>query len=426
MKKGLFVFVFLTAIAASRQLAFDDDEFQHLHMAWLLARGNVPHLDFFEHHLPLYHFVLAPLTLGNAGPARIMTARFLSVLFLTGTLYLTYEFLRRRVSSHSALIVCFWLALSPIFFVKMVEVRPEGFCLFLASAALLLLSRPRPALFISGLLAGAMVMGSQKFLFLAFGIFLLAGLENGFKGLLRFSLGGLIPPLLILGYYLSHQTLPLAWEHLVVLNHAWRESFSPAMYGSLLWNTSPLLVALAVTGLCCARPSSRPAAALLLGSGLTAVFIVPIPYRQTFLMLYPGLCLSAAASLDLLLPLFPAGSPRRGGVLVLVLAGLLPSLHGLRQDLRETLHEDMALMQYVDQYTTGPFFDGRGLVFWRPHIGYYPWMHEGLMFMLDPELHAAQSEEAIRSAGFPDLLRDYRVESYMSPSLHAFIDSHYV
>jgi len=428
MKKLLLLFLFLSAIAAARHLAFDDDEFQHLHMAWLLARGEVPHRDFFEHHLPLYHFVLSPLTFGDAGPSRILLARLLSVFFLCGTAALTHGFLRKRVSAQSALMVCIFLAASPVFFVKMLEVRPEGFCLFLASAALLLLSRSSPALFTSGLLAGAMVMGSQKFLFLAFGIFLLAGVENGFRGLVRFSLGGLVAPLLILGYYLFHQTLPLAWEHLVILNQSWKESFSPAMYGSLLWNTSPLLAALAAAGLFAARPqpSPRAAAALLLGSGLAAVFIVPIPFRQTFLMLYPGLCLSAAAALDLLQSLFPAQAARRGAATVLVIAGLLPSLHGLRQDLRETLHGDMALMRHLDTHTAGPFFDGRGLVFWRPHIGYYPWMHEGLMMMLDPEQHAAQSEAAIRAAGFPDLLLDYRVEDYMSPTLHAFLSAHYL
>ena len=40
---------------------FDLDEFQHLHMAWLMAQGLVPYVDFYEHHTPLLHLLLMPI-----------------------------------------------------------------------------------------------------------------------------------------------------------------------------------------------------------------------------------------------------------------------------------------------------------------------------------------------------------------------------
>ena len=44
------------------QPAIDPDESQHLHVAWLIAQGQVPYRDFWEHHLPFFHYAMAPLT----------------------------------------------------------------------------------------------------------------------------------------------------------------------------------------------------------------------------------------------------------------------------------------------------------------------------------------------------------------------------
>ena len=41
----------------------DPDESQHLHVAWLITQGQVPYRDFWEHHLPFFHYAMAPLTL---------------------------------------------------------------------------------------------------------------------------------------------------------------------------------------------------------------------------------------------------------------------------------------------------------------------------------------------------------------------------
>ena len=42
--------------------SLDADESQHLHAAWLVGQGQVPFRDFWEHHLPLFYYLLAPLT----------------------------------------------------------------------------------------------------------------------------------------------------------------------------------------------------------------------------------------------------------------------------------------------------------------------------------------------------------------------------
>ena len=38
---------------------FDPDEFEHMHSAWLISQGFLPYIDYFEHHTPAMHFLLA-------------------------------------------------------------------------------------------------------------------------------------------------------------------------------------------------------------------------------------------------------------------------------------------------------------------------------------------------------------------------------
>jgi hypothetical protein len=415
----------LLAGLLSQRVAFDDDEFQHAHMAWLIARGEVPHRDFFEHHLPLYHLVLAPFTLGNPGPERLPLLRGISVLLLVGAVGLGGMLLRLRTGARQPAVLA-WMVCSPIFLIKMIEVRPEGFCLCLGVACACLLSTAKPRHLLAGFLAGAMVMGSQKFVFLAAGLFALCLWESRGRGALRFALGGMIAPLGVLAYLVFGGAFPEAWQQLVVMNLAWKEHFSPTMYGYRLWSHSAPLVVLAVAGLLLAGKGPGLRAALcLLAAGVAAFLLVPIPYRQTFLMLYPGLIVGAGLAWREMAKLFPDPRPARRAGVTLCLLGLLPALAGLRQESRDSLDADLALMRRVAAESRGPVFDGRGLIWFRPHVGYHAWLHHGLMEMLDAELFASRTEAAIRAAAFPDLLWDYRVD-LMPESLQTFLAAHYL
>ena len=425
--KALLAGILLLGGAAAGWIAFDDDEFQHTHMAWLLARGEVPHRDFFEHHLPLHHLLLAPFTLGNPGPDRILLLRGLSVLTFAASMLVLYKVLRHR-SKTDPLPIAVLVAVSPVFFLKMIEVRPEGFCILLALLALFFLDRDRPrSTFMAGFLAAAMVIASQKFIFLAAGIFLYCLWEQGFRAVIRFSLAGLIPPVLTVCAYLLSGAGPAAWEQLVVVNAQWVERISPAMYAGMIWETSGVLTALAGAGLLLpAKTPAYRAAVCLCAAGLAAVLLIPIPFRQTFLMLYPGLALAALAAWEKIIDALPDTNCRRPAVILLTLAAAAPGLTGLRREFSETLHEDRALMHHLAENTAGPVFDARGLVYWRPHVGYYAWMHDGLMMMLDAETFTEETAAAIRAADFPPLLRDYRVEDTFPEELQRFLRNHYL
>jgi hypothetical protein len=60
----LFVVAFLPWLgkyAEATQRHLDADELHHMHAAWCLAQGLVPHKDYFEHHTPGFYFQLAPV-----------------------------------------------------------------------------------------------------------------------------------------------------------------------------------------------------------------------------------------------------------------------------------------------------------------------------------------------------------------------------
>ena len=58
----------LLGFAARLFYGYDADELQNLHYAWNIAHGLVPFRDFFEHHPPLLHYVLAPFVGGLSEP----------------------------------------------------------------------------------------------------------------------------------------------------------------------------------------------------------------------------------------------------------------------------------------------------------------------------------------------------------------------
>lgn len=425
MNRILAILLTLFALGLTRHLAFDDDEFQHAHMSVMIGRGQVPHRDFFEHHLPLYHALHAPWMAGASGPEALLRLRAFSALCLGATLALGAGILRRRLGAVPPAILL-WTGLCPIFLIKMIEARPESLALalFMASLWCLSLDRPRPAR--AGLAGAAMVLCSQKFLFPAAGLFLVAWMEGGPKSALRLLAGALPPPLLYLGVLVATNSLAPAWEHLVVMNAAWRESFSPWMYGGLLWRTSGGLCVVAALGLSGLRasPTAR-AAAVLAGAALLGVFIVPIPFRQTWMMVIPGLFLAAGAGWTRIEHLLAHTPHRRAALAALALLALLPALAELERETRELAHDDLAAMRQIAERVEGPVFDGRGLVFWRDHVGFYPWIHRGLMTMLDPDTYATHTRTALRDAGLPPFHRDYRAELFPE-ALRTFLHDHYL
>lgn len=58
----LFAFILYTVVQESFFRSIEGDEFEHLYAAFQIAAGQIPYVDFFEHHHPLLWYLFAPLT----------------------------------------------------------------------------------------------------------------------------------------------------------------------------------------------------------------------------------------------------------------------------------------------------------------------------------------------------------------------------
>jgi membrane-associated phospholipid phosphatase len=142
------------------------DEFQYLHSAWEIAKGQVPYRDFFECHHPLVYQVLSPVFLlggDHPGTARLMRLGmmiFASIICIAAWRINTGH--GRLAPGGTALSIALFVPLS----IFLVEIRPDtaAFALFIASLAVLR-SRwlgDRAAAVIAGALAALAIWGSQK------------------------------------------------------------------------------------------------------------------------------------------------------------------------------------------------------------------------------------------------------------------------
>jgi Dolichyl-phosphate-mannose-protein mannosyltransferase len=104
----------------------DPDEFEHLHAAYLVFRGEVPYRDFFEHHAPALYYLLQPLFWLVGGELSVLwLGRLVLWLCSLGTLALTARVANRLGGAPAGLVAATLLAWSTIFHLKGIELRPD-------------------------------------------------------------------------------------------------------------------------------------------------------------------------------------------------------------------------------------------------------------------------------------------------------------
>ncbi len=289
------------------------DEFQHLHAAYLVAGGQTPYVDFFEHHTPAFYYLAAPLLrLSALDFDTILSMRYLSLA--AGLLaILIAAWWARRLRGNVAAVLVGAVGLADMFLFS------RGSILFLdvfaapllmLSAILLSESRGRfRATFASGLAMGAAILFTQKAVMAGFAVALVffarwlrrndagGGSESGIglRGWCReisgFAAGGAaaalaLPAMLGLG------GLEAFWRDNVVLNMAWKARHFPTREIAALAGTGGTVYLIALVGLAvrlrglwqrrfCVLPEDVPA--LFLASlGLGIVFL-PVVWSEYFI-----------------------------------------------------------------------------------------------------------------------------------------------
>ncbi|MGI9309090.1 MAG: ArnT family glycosyltransferase [Gammaproteobacteria bacterium] len=124
----LLVNVAITAFKPLNKF-MNPDEMQHIHIAWLIAHGDIIYRDFWEHHGPVYGLLNGALVyLTNAEPTlRILYwSRFLSLLVTGFSLYFTWLIARNlSLSRIGAFIAVVALSATFVTQTRGIEMRPD-------------------------------------------------------------------------------------------------------------------------------------------------------------------------------------------------------------------------------------------------------------------------------------------------------------
>lgn len=220
MKRSLLALVPIFVIGLGLRLGFvwngtlDPDESQHLHAAWLVAHGRILYVDFWEHHGPLFYYLVAPLTrLFTDSPGVYFATRGLMLLAAAAALGLLYLVLRRLEPPVAPLAIAL-LCLQPGLIEYTTQIRPDVPALCTWVAALLALIRWRETgasrwIWSTGLLLGATAAFSPKAIYELTGVSVLVlaagwvsrtSARRTLTAFARLAVGSAVPLLLILGW----------------------------------------------------------------------------------------------------------------------------------------------------------------------------------------------------------------------------------
>jgi hypothetical protein len=312
--------------------AFDNDEFEHLHSAWLISKGQLPYLDYFEHHTPTMHFLLAQVYKVyqveadfNEAKSAIVFSRRLMWAFTGIILILTFYLGRIWENWRIGLVGTVFLVGTLMFQEKTLEIRPDLLSLPCWLGCLILLMqviqgkgmsevRKRWFMAFCGFLLGGSIMTTQKMLFampgftLAMFIYWFSPQSQGtvqqrFVQIICQLAGFFAPMVLMLGYFQLYNGAYTFIEYNLLLNLGWKAGFSPKEYILRLMDQNPFIVGFGLLGMIWAIYKSFTLGSFRRGDYimvinliglLVGLFIIPVPWRQYYLIFLPLLALFSA------------------------------------------------------------------------------------------------------------------------------------
>lgn len=451
---------------------FNPDELEHLHFSWLVSKGQLPYRDYFEHHTPWLHYLMARVVAAHdvetsvtEAVETITLARGLSWLFAGAVLVLTALLGLRWRHPIVACAGAVFLADAAFFQDKSLEFRPDVAASALLVAAVLLMmaglrsrapSSPRTAWTFAGagLCLGAALMFTQKVLLAGpgFALAVLAYLGGSDGARLRDRLRNVAietacflgPVLATLGYFAWKGAGRLFVALNLGVNARW-PTVGPTGFLRELVEEDPFLVLFGVMGFLLVsagvlrEPGARRGDLLIVlctASLAVGVFLLPAVTRHYFLLPLPFFALLAAeglhrvsgAGLRLVNRDRPGASDAAVAVLLVVLSGYPVARFarsfdrgntGALEAIRYVLRNSAPWETVLDGFT--------GFAPFRRHGYYYPFLYAHTMAIQTPEQRRALVEGLRSGAIAPKLvLWNHYLEEGLLPEAASFIASHYV
>lgn len=435
MKKGLFeritfIIIGILWLYFSFFHCFDDDEFQHCHNAFLIWNGLTPYKDFFEHHIPLYHIFFSPLFISGSHYWTIFLFRIISLLCSFWTFSLIYRYLKKNYDSSVAVISLILLAFVPMYLIKMTEARPESIAVMFFTIATMSIISENKNSFISGLFSGLMCCFSQKYFFPWIGLFGANIIITGRKNIKPFIAGSFIAFVPLVLYLFLKGIVPEFINSTIIMNFKWKYRFSPAGYLYEMFITAGFLVACGISGIIgefFIEKNKKMALSLLclLTGCFLGIFIVPVPYRQIFLPVFIVTTIASGWTIHKISGIVQQKKLKILSGIILIFCAISSAITSISKEFQQTNFSDINKMKKIDSISPDTtFFDGRCLLYYRMHTGYYGFMHHELLQMLDPEKYSHHIIESLKKNNFPVVIYDYRVKE-MPSQIQDFIQKHY-
>jgi hypothetical protein len=471
---------FALRLALMESRGFNPDEFEHLHFAWSIADGQVPYRDYFDHHTPLLHFLLAPLVRHfdvarspDATLELVYAARH--TMWAAGglTLWLTFVVGSAYAGRGAGLTAALLLASTAVFLSKGLEVRPDVPAAMLICAAVwaaqqagrsLAARATRAAawLLASGLAWGTAVLLTQKVLMLAPGVGLAVlwllldrrvqpAICPRVRAVAALGIGSTLPLAVMLAYFWHHAALDAFMRCNFWLNAKWQGPKAGPFLVEIA-RQDPVFALLALAGVIVAllrflRPTATTqgeAFVLLpLVSGVIGLRWLTYVSFQYFYLLMPLAAVLAATALVRLLESAaalltrgqrPAEDSRPSQAqwpLVIVLAALsVQPLMRLHKTFSRGAWTAVQGIHFIVSNcspweTVMDGFTGWG--FARPSSFYYPFLQPDVTRLLDAR--EAQSQLAALQSGRASpkiVLYDRYMRDALAPEMKAFVERHYV
>lgn len=289
---------------------FGQDDIEAIHTSWKVLKEGDIYVDFFQHHHPLYYYLLAPvIDIFGENVYTILIIRGLSFLMLLGIAGFTYMVSNLFIEDDG---VAIWAVLllvcNSFFYQKAIEVRPDvpqvlctiGSFYYLVS--FVYNRKTNSTLIGSSILLAVSFLFLQKAIFVigAFGLLHFFWLYKGvFKksSLMLYWSTFLVTVLPYYAYLWDSGQLQQYWFLNWELNMQYDYTFSTFRYlrESLMYNT--IIWGLFSFGVYKARGNMKGLViiALLL---LASVCLVKVAYKQYYLVFFPFMSVLAAYGLS--------------------------------------------------------------------------------------------------------------------------------
>jgi len=434
---------------------FTKDEYQWGHLVWLVQQGQVPYLDFYEHHLPLGYLAHAQVVPedGSFSQRALFLRKIAFAWILAAVAMLGIATYVTRKNLFSALLTAI-LSLSFGFsLMSAIEFRADNWSGFLTLICLALLEinrrlRRRSIAVTSGVLFALAVFMTQK-------IVLLGGLALGAMMLPRAldALGirrdPLDPPLVpnavafcTAGTAVAALLL-VAGAHAGILERGFEINLSEALAHERLYpetikvfayalpflhetllTTTPILLFAAVS----LRHGLAGFWTLPLLLGLAGSLLVKAQYPYNYVLVCFLIVVAAVRGFtDLVERVRPEAPIGRALVPLLYLLPLLlvPGQLDFVRNRTGNEHQ-LRLLEMVERYTDEDdvVIDDSGSALFRPHRGYY-WYHDKAHVQLFSDYFTGTFVDDLRNTRAKFWIRGSRV-GQLPKSAQAHLESHYL